>query len=72
MQVRELEESNAALMQRAASVEGKHASMLEQVAQISECLRLKAAENEQLMSELEQMRHSLSVSSLWMQAYSSF
>lgn len=62
VQVRELEEQNAALMQRALSVEGKHANMLDQVSQISHCLQAKTAENERLMSELDQMRQNLSVS----------
>ncbi len=59
--MRELEEHNAKLMQRAASVETKHAGMMEQVAQINACLQAKSEENERLQAELEQLRQSLLV-----------
>lgn len=60
-QVRELEECNAKLLQRATLVEGKQSSMLEQVAQISECLHAKTEENQRLQAELELLRKSIAV-----------
>ncbi|BDA51202.1 probable bZIP transcription factor 11 at C-terminar half [Coccomyxa sp. Obi] len=63
IKVRELEEHNAKLMQRAASVETKHAGMMEQVAQINACLQAKSEENERLQAELERLRQSLLVGS---------
>ena len=59
--MRELEDHNAKLVQRAASVETKHAGMMEQVAQINACLQAKSQENERLQAELEQLRESLLV-----------
>ncbi len=59
--MRELEDHNAKLMQQAASVETKHAGMMEQFAQINACLQAKSQENERLQAELEQLRESLLV-----------
>lgn len=62
MQAKQLETFNAKLMERATSAEAKQQAMMQQFAQISECLRVQTAENERLQAEVASLRQSMSVS----------
>jgi phage-related tail protein len=61
VQAKQLEQFNAKLLERATSAETKHQAMMEQFTQISESLRLQAAENERLQAELSKLRESMEV-----------
>lgn len=61
MQAKEMEEANARLLERLASVESKHSAVLTEAQALDSDLRSKSAQNEELQAQVRQLRASLSV-----------
>ncbi|CAL8465681.1 g5217 [Coccomyxa elongata] len=57
---KEMEEANARLLERLASVESKHNAVLSEAQALDSDLRSKSAQNEELQAQVRQLRASLS------------
>ena len=60
-----MEEANARLLQRLASVENKHTAMANEVQVLDSNLRTKSIENEALQAKVQELRKSFTVRSCY-------